>query len=386
MILADKAIRCPQCKYETKTAGNAKNSSAFRVLNLDRQRIGVLFSGTCRVIGNDNEPLFSYEKGKLINIKNKMVFTVTPAGEIENTAGKHVGYIENYQQLLSIIHETPSPVKRQTTFTGATHHSKSPNTQQSYGSSFQQTKNAANSPESYLRKMSAQFNEGNYFDSFETSEAAYRLFPNNIDIMKFYASGLSIQISLDEEADAYKYDDFRSKCCKLLEVSFKLKANTPKSDESTTRYERQAHYGLGRHYHDNGKFELAANELSQVNIMQYPYAAAVLSHCHMTLIASINKNAPIEQIRRHHDTYGLHLKNDTVLLKKALSSKNFNDVEKAMVWLTLSLIYVYGYPHVPKNVNYAYDCVKQAYALKPSIAIEEYKKYKKGLFGISYSG
>ena len=107
----------------------------------------------------------------------------------------------------------------------------------------------------------------------------------------------------------------------------------------------------------------------------------------MQLIDGINRNASAEWINKQLNAYGAHIKNDTVLLKRALTSKNFNgDAERAAVLLCLSLIYAVGYPHVPKNVNYAYDCVRQAYSLRPAMAEEEYRKYKKGIFGVTYSG
>ena len=67
---------------------------------------------------------------------------------------------------------------------------------------------------------------------------------------------------------------------------------------------------------------------------------------------------------------------DMELLKRALTSSNFeNDREKCLIYIALYSQYSMGSLYVPKNVSYAYDCVKKAYDLCPDIAEDELKLF-----------
>ena len=234
----------------------------------------------------------------------------------------------------------------------------------------------ANKPSTYLSKMAQLFNQSQYFEAFSVSEEAYQRFPTNIDIIVFYESSLTLQISLDEEADAYRNEDFRTKCVKLIEVATKLKGDASYSDLGI-KDECIAHYCLGRHYYAHNDYNSALIELKQVDVRQRPRAACFIVYCHMYMISKLAQDLPVKMALKEINSFAAEFRNDVNLLNLALtSSPIISKDEKAEIWLVLSELFVKDYPGLSQNIKYAYDCVRQAYSLRPDVASAEIKKFK----------
>lgn len=374
LLLADNAVRCPQCYYEYKsdstgTSVNQKDKTAFSVLNLNNQKIGVLFSKTCRVLDNNSEPLFSYSNGSLTNLKNGMVFSVNYDGTVVNKAGKSVGFIRDYALFLSAIKDSTAS-NRQTDSSRFFYQSNSTD----FKRREQQSTNMHNDPGPLLRKASDLLNNKNdIHGALQVEEEAYRLFPNNTDVIYSYACMLDIKIYVEEKVVGTDYPlSYKDYCNKMLELCSKLKSQHF-DQAKIKKIQDSAYYTLGKFYFFSQykNYDMAISMFINTDFSRYPYAATAIAHIH------------VMDARKYEREFYI----DAQRIKPTLNANNWEGpIQHASAYYILSLLYSRGAPQLSKDINYAYKCIQKCASLDPEMAKSEIGKYRKGLFGITYCG
>lgn len=231
----------------------------------------------------------------------------------------------------------------------------------------QDTNSETNKADQMVRLAGEKINSSQLREAKAILEEAYKLFPDNNKVIDCYTIFLSLMLSV-QWGIGNDGDHLCKQCCDLIfELTAKLKQKSYRLDHAE-QYENDAHYGMGRYYKANGDINMALNELKQVNIMLDPFAAFIIYDIHVSL-ASKDDNDSRRNIEKEFVA-------DVELLKKALNSNHFaNDREKCLTYLALYSQYSMGSLFVPKNVNYAYDCVKKANDLRPDIAGDELKRF-----------
>ena len=225
-------------------------------------------------------------------------------------------------------------------------------------------------PQQLVDQAGQKLDAGNLREAKEIIIKAYRLYPNNDKVI--YCCGLitSIDLSCLWGVGAEGSANAKDACNLLFELSDKLKRNNNML-EKASQFESTAHCGMGRYYNDNGNFDMALRELKQTDVLLNPFAAYVIYDIHINLVQR-KENEPLESYNNRRRIIEKEFVSDMELLKKALNSNHFaNKRDKCLIYLAIYSQYSMGSLYVPKNVNYAYDCVKKAYDLCPDIAEEE---------------
>lgn len=101
-----------QAPTSSKTIPPVKSATFSLVDSVSGKSFGTLFSKTRRVLGCDSEAIYLFENDKLRGLKNYKDLTVLPDGSLVDSSNRHIGYIEHYDQFLSIIKPSESISKQ----------------------------------------------------------------------------------------------------------------------------------------------------------------------------------------------------------------------------------------------------------------------------------
>lgn len=199
---------------------------------------------------------------------------------------------------------------------------------------------------------------------------AYKIFPDNNNVLSCYSHVIQICLASSIGIGAEGSERTKDYSNTLLKLATELKNRSYTMEEAIEK-ESYAHYGLGRYYQANGNMDMALEELKQVDILLTPFAAFVIWDIHVDL-SQQGANESQESYNNRIRVIEKEYVKDVELLKKALSSVHFaNAREKCLVYIALSAQYGLGSLYIPKNVNYAYDCMIKAHEICPEVADEE---------------
>ncbi len=225
-------------------------------------------------------------------------------------------------------------------------------------------------PEYYVNQATELLNSGKYMDAFSVISEGFRYYNSDLRII-YKLIEIDDIVLLATYLSGHLSPDHENLCRMILDLIGTLRNNSFGDPAWIDKVESDVYFFLGDTFMQREQIETALDCFERVDVGHTPHAAYSIFLAH------------VHDVDKYIDCF----RHDVDMFEKALLSSHWpNDTQKALAYLGLSALYANGFPGIPRDLQYGYECAQKSTALNPSVGGDELAKYSKSLFGkITYT-